>query len=396
MGNQSKEVFRDTKGTTYPELIGHFFGSFREGKAGKIVLGAWAAGSLVTFILGFWQRKIREAKRRNNSKKTEKTESEPQKSLLQELKLLLPLAFPSPFSRSSIHLLLFTVNLIVRILLTVKIAKMTGRLGKLIGSGQFTKMFRLQAVFALWCFPAAIVNSLLYFFSNELALSMRVNLTKAIHELYFNHLVFYRSVNIGKNKMEDVDHRTTQDLKKLTTTLSEMYGNLLKPILEVVILSHSLSQLMGFRNLLGFFAFFGVSAQWLRFVMPPFAELTAEGQKLEGEFRSHHSRLISHSEEIAFYGGAQREKEITDSSFRSLVKLSSFHHLLQMATSIFDSYLVKYGASMVAYSMLIPAVYLGFPGIDKKSPAGVMEYYLTSTQVLLVCFLHYLLPSSSS
>jgi ATP-binding cassette subfamily D (ALD) protein 3 len=112
---------------------------------------------------------------------------------------------------------------------------------------------------------------------------------------------------------------------------------------------------MGGRQLAGFFAFFIFAGQWLRFVMPPFAKYTAETQRLEADFRSHHHRLIAHSEEIAFYGGSQREKEIVNESFKSVVRISNRHFWLQALMGILDSYLVKYAASMTAYSMMIPA-----------------------------------------
>eukprot|EP01116_Phalansterium_solitarium_P008385 TRINITY_DN2223_c0_g1_i1.p2 TRINITY_DN2223_c0_g1~~TRINITY_DN2223_c0_g1_i1.p2 ORF type:complete len:430 (-),score=198.35 TRINITY_DN2223_c0_g1_i1:127-1416(-) len=140
---------------------------------------------------------------------------------------------------------------------------------------------------------------------------------------------------------------------------------------------------MGISHLGAFFAYFLVSAQWLRFVMPPFARMTAEGAKLEGEFRSHHMRVIQRAEEIAFYGGSEREKQIVTGSFNNIVKLSNKQYFLQLLMGVLDSYLVKYGASMVAYTMLIPAVYLGLYGLKGKSTSEVMEYYLTSTQLFV-------------
>ena len=89
--------------------------------------------------------------------------------------------------------------------------------------------------------------------------------------------------------------------------------------------------------------------------MPPFAEMHAESQRLEGEFRSFHNRLITHSEEVAFYGGSEREKQIVNESFKKITKLSNRQYFLSSIMGVLDTYLVKYGASMVAYSMMIPA-----------------------------------------
>jgi len=174
-------------------------------------------------------------------------------------------------------------------------------------------------------------------------------------------------------------------------------------------LSRTLSAMMGGRNLIGFFAFFVIAAQWLRVVMPPFARYHKEAQQLEGSFRSHHTRLITHAEEIAFYGGAQREREIVDESFSIIRVLNNKQYFFQLLMGMLDGYVVKYGASMVAYSMLMPAVYMGLNGtlrssvrrssatrapelnscgrwglgLDGKAAPEVMEYYLTSTQLFV-------------
>lgn len=48
--------------------------------------------------------------------------------------------------------------------------------------------------------------------------------------------------------------------------------------------------------------------------------MTVVEQRLEGEFRYVNSRLITNSEEVAFYQGNKKEKEIVLSSFTRLVK----------------------------------------------------------------------------
>jgi ATP-binding cassette, subfamily D (ALD), peroxisomal long-chain fatty acid import protein len=46
-----------------------------------------------------------------------------------------------------------------------------------------------------------------------------------------------------------------------------------------------------------------VTASILRALTPPFGKLAAQEAKLEGDFRSAHSRLITNAEEIGFYNG---------------------------------------------------------------------------------------------
>lgn len=64
-----------------------------------------------------------------------------------------------------------------------------------------------------------------------------------------------------------------------------------------------------------------VSGTFLTYLRRPMGRMTAEEQKLEGEFRYINSRLITNSEEIAFYNGNSREKLTMLVSFKRLVSL---------------------------------------------------------------------------
>jgi ATP-binding cassette subfamily D (ALD) protein 3 len=69
--------------------------------------------------------------------------------------------------------------------------------------------------------------------------------------------------------------------------------------------------------MIGYFFLSGVA---LRSLSPPFGKYTAAEQKLEGDFRFTHSRVITHSEEIAFYGGGDKEKSLVNAAFDKIVK----------------------------------------------------------------------------
>jgi ATP-binding cassette subfamily D (ALD) protein 3 len=49
-------------------------------------------------------------------------------------------------------------------------------------------------------------------------------------------------------------------------------------------------------------------------------QVTAQEQKLEGEFRYTHSRIITHAEEIAFYKGSDTEKQGANKSFDTIYR----------------------------------------------------------------------------
>jgi hypothetical protein len=164
---------------------------------------------------------------------------------------------------------------------------------------------------------------------------------------------------------------------------AEVYGNLLKPIIEIGLVSIALRRRMGGRHLLGFLAFFLLSAKWVLWVTPPFEVLAAERSQLEGEFRSHHARLIGASEEIALSGGTTREKEIVEGSFRAVIRQAKRHSQLECLQNAFEYYIVRYGSAMTAYTMLIPAMYFGTHGLKDKSANGLIEHYITCTQLFV-------------
>lgn len=59
---------------------------------------------------------------------------------------------------------------------------------------------------------------------------------------------------------------------------------------------------------------------FLTYLRKPAGRMTVQEQKLEGEYRYINSRLITHSEEIAFYGGNNKEKLTILTAFHKLVR----------------------------------------------------------------------------
>jgi ATP-binding cassette subfamily D (ALD) protein 3 len=91
--------------------------------------------------------------------------------------------------------------------------------------------------------------------------------------------------------------------------------------------------------------------------------LTAIEQKIEGEYRSKHTDLLNHSEEVAFYNGSDWEKKKINEKFFELVKHHKYVLHKRFLMGIFDSMLVKYGAVMTGYTVV------GLPVFGPKSEA---------------------------
>ncbi|KAF9330980.1 ATP-binding cassette sub- D member 3 [Podila minutissima] len=134
--------------------------------------------------------------------------------------------------------------------------------------------------------------------------------------------------------------------------------------------------------------YFFMSGLALRAVSPPFGKYTAIEQKLEGDFRFTHSRIIAHSEEIAFYNGAEREKEGVNNSFDKIVRHIRKVYTMRFANGILDSVLVKYCATMTAYYLLArpvfdPAYATEHMGRVSADPTKIVEDYSRNSGYLV-------------
>ena len=152
-------------GNSLREMGGHFASVVLSSKKGKVLVSIWSAALLTCLLVA-----IRKAQGRAGKPALSEKSPVPKrasKSLLKMLAPLLTVTFPSLFSKTSLHLVAYTTLLCLRILLTIKIAKVTGTLGKTVGARTFDRMFQLQVVFGLWCMPGALVNSLSSLESSE-------------------------------------------------------------------------------------------------------------------------------------------------------------------------------------------------------------------------------------
>src|SRR5262245_33677751 len=121
-------------------------------------------------------------------------------------------------------------------------------------------------------------------------------------------------------------HCLTKDVDRFCVAVVDLYSNLLKPFLDIVLYVRYLGKNLGFHGpsiLLGYLAVIGLLLTNLR---RPISRMTAREQALEGEFRFVNSRIIASAEEVAFYDGAKREKETIMGVFSKL--MAHLRHIL--------------------------------------------------------------------
>ncbi|EDV26699.1 uncharacterized protein TRIADDRAFT_54985 [Trichoplax adhaerens] len=159
---------------------------------------------------------------------------------------------------------------------------------------------------------------------------------------------YYKMSNID-NRIANADQLLTQDVERFCESVTELYSNISKPLLDIIIYARELAAAIGAQGPGYMLVYLAISGLVLTRLRRPISRMTVTEQKLEGEYRFVNSRLITNSEEIAFYGGNEREKITILATFHKLMK--HLRNLLQFryTLGLFDNIIAKYMATVVGY-----------------------------------------------
>ncbi|KAI8367684.1 ABC transporter transmembrane region 2-domain-containing protein [Radiomyces spectabilis] len=309
-------------------------------------------------------------------------------NFVDQMRKLLPICVPGTFSKEAGLLAILATVLIARTWLDIWFSGFNGSVVKAIVSRN-RKAFIAKAIieFGMMMWPMSIVNNSLKLTISALALSFRERLTKHAHNQYLNGITFYKVSNLD-NRLQNADQLLTQDIDKFADNLSHLYSDIAKPVVDIFLFAYKLGEAIGNEAPFFMIAYFVMSGVLLRAFSPPFGRYTAIQQKLEGDFRFTHSRIITHSEEIAFYGGAEREKDVVNNTFQKIVNHERKVYTLRFLNGIFDSVLVKYCATMTAYYLLARPVFdpryaTKHMGALQDDPTKLMEDYSRNSSYLI-------------
>lgn len=219
--------------------------------------------------------------------------------------------------------------------------------------GRDKEQFIQRAVvdIATMMFPMSFVNNSLKYTISRLKVMMRRRMSFHFHDKYLSSNTFYKVSNLD-SRIRNIDQLLTVDIERFCSSFADLYSNISKPTFDIVLFSRRLSRSLGPSGPLLMILYFGFCSIFLRAVQPPFGELAADEQRLEGEYRLHHSRLIAHSEEIAFFGGGGREKQYINQAFDNVVTHMKKLFSARWRNGFVDAILVKYVATIVGYSVV--------------------------------------------
>ncbi|KAJ1814028.1 ATP-binding cassette long-chain fatty acid transporter pxa2, partial [Coemansia sp. RSA 2598] len=203
-----------------------------------------------------------------------------------------------------------------------------------------------------------------------LAIRFRQNLTEHVHKKYLSGNTYYAVGNLD-DRVRNADQLIAVDIRKFSDSLAELYSNLAKPTLDAFVYNVQLARSLGVESLFGIMLIIQASMGMLRVLAPPFGQLVAQEQRLEGEFHFAHSRLIEHAEEVALYRGHEAEKRSITRRYMRLVRHVSRVVRLNVFYGMLEDFVVKYfwgAAGLVACAA--PVFAQRIPGAAAASAAS--------------------------
>lgn len=230
------------------------------------------------------------------------------REFIRQIIKLLRISIPSVWTKEFGLLVVHTASLVSRTFLSIYVAQLDGKLVKSIVEGNVARFLTLIINWILVAIPATFVNSLIRYLECKLALGIRTRLTSHAYSLYFRNQAYYRVTNLD-GRLSNPDHSLTEDLQAFSSAVTHIYSHISKPILDVILMTGALIRIAQKRGeksnmpaVIGL-STIAATATILKLVSPPFGKLVAEEARRNGFLRYLHSRVITNSEEIAFYAG---------------------------------------------------------------------------------------------
>ena len=284
------------------------------------------------------------------------------------------------------YFILFNFFLVFRTILSIYISGIKGKIVKAMISSNKRSFFKQMANLGLMAIPGSITNSCLDYLQNIIALNMRKGLIANLNSKYVRGKTAYQLLNVD-SRIENPDQILTEDIQKWTLALTDFYSDFSKPLLDIILFSKKLANLMTYKGPLLMISWYLLSGYVIKLISPAFGKLVAEGLRREGTFRSGHQRLLQHSEEIAFLRGDVFEHNNLSQKLMNLLKLYRYENKLRLYMGVIDSMLVKYGAYNIGLGILALPIF----GPDKdiylqrvgNNPSLMMRDYEQNSSLLV-------------
>lgn len=273
-----------------------------------------------------------------------------------------------------------TLGLILRTLLDLWNIQISTKVESAIITANRDQLKHTLLSFAITMPTLAFVNNMIKFFTDKLSLNLRYSLSRSLYEKYMSRLTFY---HLSQNSdFQNVDQLLTADVDKFASSIVEVYNNLSKPVLDIVLLVHRMTT--GYTGsstpaiMVGWLAFVGSVLTTAR---KPLSGYIIRETQAEGQLRFVHSRLIQNSEEIAFYKGNQKERQTLMGALDELKDSLDESILFKFKIGLLDNIVGRYMSTIVGY-LALARPFFSTRYTEKTSEDRLTQYYVSGRMMM--------------
>ncbi|KAL0431949.1 UNVERIFIED_CONTAM: ABC transporter D family member 1 [Sesamum radiatum] len=171
-------------------------------------------------------------------------------------------------------------------------------------------------------------------------------------------MVYYKMSHVD-GRISNPEQRIASDIPRFCSELSDLVQEDLIAVTDGLLYTWRLCSYASPKYIFWILAYVLGAGATIRNFSPAFGKLMSKEQQLEGEYRQLHSRLRTHAESIALYGGENREQFHIQKKFETLVR-----HMKRVIHDhwwfgMIQDFLLKYLGATVAVILIIEPFFSG-------------------------------------
>ncbi|XP_059433464.1 ABC transporter D family member 1 isoform X1 [Corylus avellana] len=318
----------------------------------------------------------------NNVKKTTK-----KKGGLKSIQVLAAVLLSEMGKMGARDLLALVAIVVLRTALGNRLAKVQGFLFRAAFLRRVPLFFRLISENILLCFLVSAMHSTSKYITGALSLRFRKILTRLIHAHYFENMAYYKISHVD-GRVNNPEQRIASDVPRFCSELSELVQDDLTAVTDGLLYTWRLCSYASPKYVLWILAYVAGAGVMIRNFTPAFGKLMSKEQQLEGDYRQLHSRLRTHAESIAFYGGERREEFYIQRKFKTLIRHMSIVIHDHWWFGMIQDFFLKYLGATVAVILIIEPFFSGHlrPDTSTIGRAEMLSNLRYHTSVIISLF----------
>ncbi|XP_039120434.1 ABC transporter D family member 1-like isoform X2 [Dioscorea cayenensis subsp. rotundata] len=256
------------------------------------------------------------------------------------------------------NLIALVTTAVLRTALSIRLAKVQGFLFRAAFLRRVPSFVRLIIENLLLCFLQSALFSTSKYLTGALGLHFRRLLTDLIHSDYFENMAYYKISHVD-DRINNPEQRIASDIPRFCSELSELVQEDLTAVIDGLLYTWRLCSYASPKYVLWILAYVIGAGAAIKNFSPAFGKLMSKEQQLEGDYRQLHSRLRTHAESVAFYGGENREASHIQKQFKALIRHMNLVLHEHWWFGMIQDFLLKYLGATVGVVLIIEPFFSG-------------------------------------